>query len=140
MKILLAVDGSPTSTRAVRYAVKLVRQLAQPADLVLFYADPPISKAVAIEIGPTAQKRLHDDNGEFAIKAARAALKRARVAFKEERVVAKPAEAIAKYAQSGRFDLIVMGSRGRGAIKGLLLGSVTSKVIAHCDTPVTIVR
>lgn len=140
MRILLAVDGSPISMRAVKYAVTLMRQLAKPADLTLFHADPPLLNAVAIKLGPEALKRYHEENGNFATKAARAALNRARVAFQDERVVAEPAEAIVRHAQKGRFDLIVMGSRGQSALKGLLLGSVTSKVIAHCEIPVTIAR
>ncbi len=140
MKILVAVDGSPISTKAVKFAIKLARMLAEPPELTLFHADPPLLNSVAIKIGPEGLKRYHDDNAKFATKAARAALNRAHVPFEEEQMVAEPAEAIVRYAKRGGFDLIVMGSRGRSALSGLLLGSVTSKVIAHCDIPVTIAR
>jgi nucleotide-binding universal stress UspA family protein len=62
------------------------------------------------------------------------------VPFTETLAVAEPAEAIVKQAKKGRFDLIVMGTHGRSALKGLLLGSVAGKVIAHGETPVTVVR
>ena len=140
MKILLAVDGSPISTRAAKYAVALVRQLAEPAELMLFHADPPLLQAVAVKLGLEAVQRYHAENSKFAIKAARAALTRAQVPFIEMLVVAEPAEAVVRQAKKGHFDLIVMGSHGRSALQGLLLGSVAGKVIAHCDTPVTIVR
>jgi nucleotide-binding universal stress UspA family protein len=42
MKILPAVDGSPISTRAVKHVVKLARQMAAPAELVLMQAEPPL--------------------------------------------------------------------------------------------------
>ena len=140
MKILLAVDGSPVSTQAARFAIKLVRHTSEPAQPVLFHADPPLLQAAAIKLGIDAVKRCHDENSTSAIKAARTWLNRAQVEFSELRVVAEPAEAIVQQAKKGRFDLIVMGSHGRGALKGLLLGSVAGKVIAHGDAPVTIVR
>lgn len=140
MKILLAVDGSPISTRATRHVIKLVRQLAEPAELVLFHADPPLLQAAAVKLGVEALQRYHAENNKFAIKAAHAALTRAQVPFTQMLVVAEPAEAIVNQAKKGRFDLIVMGSHGRSALRGLLLGSVTGKVIAHGETPVTVVR
>lgn len=140
MKILLAVDGSPISTRAAKHAIKLMRLLAEPAELVLFHADPPLLQAAAVKLGVEAVHRYHTENSRFATRTAHAALTRAKVPFTEMLVVAEPAEAIIRQAKKGRFDLIVMGSHGRGALQGLLLGSVAGKVIAHCDTPVTVVR
>lgn len=140
MKILLAVDGSPVSAHATKFAIKLLRQLSEPVELVLFHADPPLLQAAAIKLGVEAVQRYHAENSRFAIKAAHAALTRAKLEFTEQLVVAEPAEAIVRQANKGRFDLIVMGSHGRGALKGLLLGSVTGKVIAAGETPVTVVR
>lgn len=140
MKILLAVDGSPISTRAARHAAKLVAQLATPAQLVLFNADPPMMQAVAVKIGLEAARRIHAENSQHAIRGARAALKRARVPFTETLAVGDPADAIVKAAKAARCDLIVMGTHGQGALQRLLLGSVASKVIAQADVPVTVVR
>jgi nucleotide-binding universal stress UspA family protein len=47
---------------------------------------------------------------------------------------------IAAMAQKGGFDLIVMGSHGKGAISNLIMGSVATKVLAHCKVPVLLVR
>ena len=140
MKILLAVDGSPVSTSATKFAIKLARTLSEPLELVLFHADPPLLQAAAVKLGVDAVQRYHAENNKYAIKAAHAALTRAQVPFTEMLVVAEPAEAIVKQAKKGRFDLIVMGTHGRSALKGLLLGSVAGKVIAHGETPVTVVR
>lgn len=140
MKILVAVDGSPISTKAVKFAISLARQLVEPPVLTLFYADPPLLNAVANKLGPTAMKTYHDDNVSYAVKSARTALKRARIVFDENFVVAQPAHAIVRAATKGGYDMIIMGSRGRSAISGLFLGSVTSKVIANCEIPVMIAR
>lgn len=140
MKILLAVDGSPISLRAVKHAIAMHRKLASPPELVLFNADAPLLQAAAAKIGIKATLRYHQENGEYATKTARAALNRAKVPYAEMLVIAEPAEAIIAQAKKGRHDLIIMGSHGRGALKGLLVGSVVAKVIANCDVPVTVVR
>ena len=140
MKILVAVDGSPISAKAVKFAINLARQLSEPPKLTLFYADPPLLNAASIKLGPTALKEYHDGNVQFATKTARSAFNRAHLEFDEEKVVAIPADAIVRFAQKGKYDMIIMGSRGRSGLTGLLLGSVTSKVIANCEIPVTIAR
>ena len=49
-------------------------------------------------------------------------------------------ETIAKTAESGKFDMIIMGSRGHGALGSLVMGSVATRVLANCQTPVLLVR
>ena len=55
-------------------------------------------------------------------------------------IIGDPARVILEAAQSCDADLIVMGSRGLSEIKGLLLGSVSDKVLHHAEVPVTVVR
>jgi len=47
---------------------------------------------------------------------------------------------IAKTATDGKFDLVVMGSHGHGALVNLVVGSVATEVLASCKVPVLIVR
>ena len=49
-------------------------------------------------------------------------------------------EQIAKLAESGKFDLVVMGSHGHSALGNLVMGSVATNVLAHCKVPVLLVR
>jgi nucleotide-binding universal stress UspA family protein len=49
-------------------------------------------------------------------------------------------ETIAKFAESGKFDLLVMGSHGHGTLANLVMGSVATQVLAHCKVPVLLVR
>lgn len=139
MKILLAVDGSPVSTRAARQAAKLAQKIPD-ATVTLFNADPPLMQAAVAKIGVDATQRYHAENSHFAVRAARSALKRARVGFEELLVVGDPAKRIAQEAKKGRYDLVVMGSHGRGGLQGMLLGSVARKVIHLSEVPVMVVR
>ena len=50
------------------------------------------------------------------------------------------ADAIAERAADGKFDLVVMGSRGHGEIANLVLGSVATKVLAKTTVPVLLIR
>jgi len=60
--------------------------------------------------------------------------------FDYEIVVGQPADEICKKAKDGGYDLLVMGNRGLGEIKGYLMGSVSNRVIRHAVCPVLIVR
>jgi nucleotide-binding universal stress UspA family protein len=51
-----------------------------------------------------------------------------------------PGSLIAKLAEDGKFDLVVMGSHGHGALVNLVMGSVATQVLANCKVPVLIVR
>ena len=68
------------------------------------------------------------------------ALKAAGVKATARYAVGEAAPTIAKVAEESGADLIIMGSHGRSALKGLLLGSVTNSVLALCDKPVLILR
>lgn len=140
MKILLAVDGSDIGLNAVRHVAALKKSLSAAPTVTLLYVDPPLMKSVALELGADGVAQYHAENGETALKKARAVLKRAGLAFTERMVVGEPAPTIVKQAKSGRADLVVMGTHGRGALKSLIVGSVALKVVASSTAPVTLVR
>jgi nucleotide-binding universal stress UspA family protein len=140
MKLLLAVDGSDFSTRAVRQVIKLSRALRKHAALILVHVDPPIMKSVAIRIGAERTRQLHAENSDAALKTARGILRRAGIAYREEMRIGDPGPAIADFAATSKCDLVIMGSHGRTGIANLVMGSVASKVIALGSVPVLVVR
>jgi nucleotide-binding universal stress UspA family protein len=140
MRIVLAVDGSPVAVRAARHVAQLHKQLADKPEVTLLYADAPLLRAVAMELGTRGVDKYHADNGKFALKSAKAVLVRAGVSFSEQVVVGDPAQTIVKVAKASKCDQVVMGSHGRGAFKNLVLGSVATKVLSQATVPVTIVR
>ena len=140
MKILLAVDGSEVGLAAVRQLVEFGKSLAALPDVTLFYADPPLLRSVALNLGKDGVASYHAENAAYAMKKARTALKRARLPFHETYLVGEPAESIVKQAKASKADLIVVGTHGRGAIARFLLGSISQEVLARLATVTAVVR
>ena len=140
MRILVAVDGSTIAVRAARHAGRLALAMKQPPQLVLMHVDAPLLRAAAAEIGVRGVEKYHAENAAFALRGARTALRRLGVAFEEQALVGDGAQRIVEAAKAGRFDLVVMGSHGRGAFRSLFLGSVVTKVLSHSQVPVLVVR
>ena len=143
--ILVPIDGSALSRKAIRRAVQLARE--QNARVTGFHVGPAWSPKVYGDSTLTGYTSPAQ-HSEIVRKTAMehfSALKRAAAA---SRVECKclytegdyPYEKIVKAAQKNRCDLIVMASHGRRGISRLLLGSETSKVLAHSKVPVLVER
>ncbi len=139
-KLLLPVDGSPSSRRAAEWVVRAAGDRGT-ARVLLLNAQAPV---MAWEISPyvTAEMvhQIHEKAGREAIGEARAVLDAAGVPCEEHLLVGEPAELIAKVAAQEAVDGVVMGTRGMGPVKSLVLGSVATKVIHLVDVPVTLVK
>jgi len=140
MKILLAVDGSEYSRKAAKFLIKQRAMLGRSPDVIVLNVDRPLGRALTLEVGVDAAARYHAETSEAALRPVATILKRARIAFREVAAVGDPASVIARMAKSEARDLIVMGSRGHGALGNLLLGSVATRTIARSLLPVLIVR
>src|SRR5512146_653669 len=140
MKVLLSHDGSECSDRAVKYVTNTLKKQVKNLRVTLVYVDIPMLDRVIAGLGEETVARIHRENSDYALKGARARLKRAGVAFSESRLIGNVANHIVDLAEKGKFDVVVMGSHGRTALKNLLLGSVTTQVMAQSKVPVLVVR
>jgi len=140
MKVLFACDGSECSGRAAHYLVKSLRAQVKRLDVTLLFVDVPMLDRVAAALGEERVGQIHRENSDEALRGARKRLQRAGVAFKEAHMAGNAAQCIARFAERTRFDLVLMGSHGRTALKSVLLGSVTARVLAECATPVLVVH
>ena len=145
-KILAATDGSETAWKAVKYAAGLAKE-AGAAITVLSVIDksPLLTQSIPAVSAPT---RLIEPVEDYLRQAAEAYLERAEklcrtsgVKFKKVIRSGHPADEIVKEAMKSKADLIVLGSRGRGAMRAAVLGSVTYGVL-HRDAkiPVLVVK
>jgi len=137
-KILLPVDGSENSRRAMEQAKNL--SVIMGTEIVLLY----VTGAIPHFIKGTPLAEAEKDQKEEAIQ-----ILAPFQTFLTENKVTYSVSALPGYqvwnkiievAGDKECDLIVMGSRGRGDWEGAMLGSVTHKVLAHCTLPVLVVR
>jgi nucleotide-binding universal stress UspA family protein len=142
MKILLPVDGSPSSHRAVRYVVRHWSGMpaAQRPELILLHVDPALSAGITRHLSASDVSRFHSTNANAALRTARRTLMRANHPFEEMHEIGSPASVITLLASRLKCDLVAMGSHGWGALLSLMLGSVVVKVLAQSRVPVLVVR
>ena len=140
MRIIVAVDGSPVSARVARHVVALAKSMRKAPAIVLLVVDLPMMPGVERKIGAAAVRKFHEQTFTDCLRQAREAFARAGLPWQEETLVGVPAEEIIAACTRHDADLLVMGSRGQGAVKSMLVGSVAMKVVAAGKTPVTLVR
>lgn len=135
--ILLAVDGSDHSYRALSYAKNMAEKYR--ATLWLVNVFERTSDLLGYEDFEKfyAKRKC---SGQMVIDEAKEMLGEPTVEVREELLEGPEADAILNFAKNNHADIIVMGSRGMGALKGLLLGSVSRKVIHFSVCPVMVVH
>ena len=140
MKILLPVDGSPFTSRMLAYVAAHDEMFGKADEFVLVHVRSPVPPRVRRAVGRDLVARLHADETRAATKGALAYFRQKGWAARLVTREGVPGDEIAALAGSGKFDLVVMGSHGHGAIGALLLGSTAQRVLAKCRTPVLLVR
>lgn len=141
MNILVPVDGSESSLNALKAAIKSAAQNASATTLHVVSVQPPIiSGNVKRFISAENINEYYNEEGEKALAAAKTLLKQEGVAAETAVHVGPIAQTIATLATELKCDAIYMGTRGLGAISGVVLGSITTKVLNLVHIPVTLVR
>ena len=142
MRILLALDGSSSSDAACR----LVGSLTWPTGSVLqvvAVAEPAAELLAPLvvsapTIGSFDQQTTDDLEGILHVAAA--SLERPDLSVEPAVLHGRPATLIVERAADFRAELVVIGSRGRGPLTSMLLGSVSAEVVDHAPCPVLVVR
>jgi nucleotide-binding universal stress UspA family protein len=136
-RILIATDGSAGAAVAVDQGVWLAKMLGAEAIFLAVVRSPlPLLGEPYYQRALTADLR----KARTAIANATLAADERRVPYDTEVVEGSPSEAILEVARNRDVDMIVVGSRGRGAVTGAVLGSVSSDVVHRADRPVLVAR
>ncbi|MDR3455741.1 MAG: universal stress protein [Rhodoferax sp.] len=140
MKILLPVDGSEMSLKAVRFAIELTRKGLQ-ADMVLANVQDPVSLyEMVMAPDPQVLENVSEGAGAYLLKGAEALLKQAGVVYECEVASGDPGHTIIDIVERFGCDMVLMGSHGKGSLRSALLGSVSQAVLHAARVPVLIVK
>jgi nucleotide-binding universal stress UspA family protein len=137
--ILVAVDGSGTSDRAVHHACDLLAA-GLAAELHLLNAQPNLGGAISTFVSKEQIDSYHREEGEKALATAVEIAKKAGIAAKTHIGVGRQGEVVSDFVDKLEAGLVVIGTRGHTGLAGVLLGSVAQDVIAHVKVPVTLVK
>ncbi len=140
MKILLAVDGSSYTKKMLAYVTTHMELFAGDNEytaLTVQGALPPRARAA---VGKQVVDEYYAEEAAKVLDPVTKFLGRHDIKVKGISKVGNAGETIAKTAENGNFELIIMGSRGHGALGSLVMGSVATKVLASCQVPVLLVR
>ncbi len=143
-KVLVPVDGSPSSLKAARAAAEIARRFDSQVTLVHVQHLPATVVAASGAAGmaglDSAAVEALEEAGREVLRVARECLGLPDERVKQERLSGHPAEVVCRLAEKAGYDLIVIGSRGLSKVGAFLLGSVSDKVSHHVHCPVLIVR
>lgn len=140
MKILLAVDGSEYTKRMLAYLAAHDEWLGTRHQYTVVHGVPAVTNHAARFVDARTLENFYASEAEDVFRPIRAFFKQQGIAAEFVKTVGHTAQSIASLAAEGRFDLIVMGSRGHGDLANLVLGSVATKVLCLSSTPVLLVR
>ena len=140
MKILIAADGSTYTKRMLAYLAAHDELLGPKHDYTVVHSVLAVPPRATAFVGSDVVRQYYEDEAEAVFKPIREFFTQQGITAEFVRTVSHAGESIAKLAEDGKFDLLVMGSHGHGELVNLVLGSVATKVLAKCSTPVLLIR
>ncbi|MFZ2386315.1 MAG: universal stress protein [Polaromonas sp.] len=140
MKILLAVDGSSFTKKMLAYLTTHDELFGANNDYTVFTVQPALPPRARAAVGKEVVDSYYADETEKVMAPVSKFLTRHGINAKSSWKVGPAGETIAKFADSGKFDLLIMGSHGHGSLGNLVMGSVATQVLAHSKVPVLLVR
>jgi nucleotide-binding universal stress UspA family protein len=140
MKILLAVDGSEYTKKMLAYLTTHEELFGAHNSYTLLTVTPQLPPRARSAVGKEMVDTYHREEAEKVLSPVSKFLARHGIEPKTLSKVGHAGEIISKAADSGQFDLLVMGSHGHGTLGNLVMGSVATQVLANCKVPLLLVR
>lgn len=141
-KVLLPIDGSECSRHAVQHVLARRANYRNPDDLEIHLVNVqvPLSGAIIQFASHHQIAAFHAEESEKALLDARSLLDAAGVKYSAHTEVGRVGEVVTRLADALHCDEIVMGTHGRDALRELLVGSATLKVVHLSKVPVLLVK
>ncbi len=140
MNVLIPVDGSPCSNAALAFVAARPFKDAHRPQIDLLNVQMPLPPRAGRAVGADWARSWYEAESRKVLKTAVLTLQQGGLDPAWYTRVGIPAVEISEWADRHAVDLIVMGSHGHTALKGLVLGSVTQKVLAYTTVPVLVLR
>jgi len=140
MKILVAVDGSPFTKRMLAYIAAHDEWLGSRHAYTVLTVVPALPARASAALSREVIDGHYADEANEVFKPIRPFFAKQGIAAEFVDRHGDASETIAVMADSGKFDLIMLGSHGHGALGNLVMGSVATKVVALSKVPVLLVR
>lgn len=134
-RLIVPMDGSDCALRALKFACSRFLQGGYTS-LIVLHVQPPLPSSRFVT--PGMIREYHEHASQEALAKAVRMARKLRVPAVFSTALALPAVAIVGAARKG--DEIVMGTRGMGAVAGLVMGSVAQKVVNLASVPVTLLK
>lgn len=138
--ILLPIDGSAPSIEAVKTAIKWTKGQAGYSLRILAVQPPILASGFSEYVSTQTVDEYFEEENKRIFATVTPLLDEANIDYEEVSMTGPVAQSIADYAKNNNIDHIIMGTRGLGSISGLLLGSVTTKVLTLVNIPVTLIK
>lgn len=140
MKILLPVDGSEVSLKAVRLAISLLQRGLSGSVVLANVQEPATLYEMVVAPDTEVLERVSTAAGVDTLAPAEALLINAGVVYEREIASGDPAHTIVDIVERYSCDLVIMGACGASALRSALLGSVSNEVLHAAHVPVMIVK
>jgi nucleotide-binding universal stress UspA family protein len=137
--ILVPIDGSDNSYRALDAALLLSEKLGSNINVIHVMEEVPITHIGSEKMLNELLKAYKKESQDILLKCTEIANQKG-LTIKTLLLQGNPASAILDYNKKEKFDLVIMGSRGLGKFKELILGSVSSKIMHHSPCAVLLIR
>ncbi len=142
MKILVGIDGSRNALRALRFAIRLLRRMdGHNRSLTLLSVhDDTALRSASHFVGREAVDDYLSDLSQADLAPAIALAAKSGLSYEAIEGRGPISAIITDTARDGKFDLIVLGSKGSSGIRSILLGSIAQRVATLSDVPVTLIK
>nr|WP_295969765.1 universal stress protein [uncultured Bacillus sp.] len=138
-RILVAIDGSKMSKKALNAALQIAKERFSKVGVIHVEKNLMISENMTTDAIDEIYSKINREV-EVLFEEAKELAADEDLEIETHHVMGDPAVQIVKTAENGNYQLIVMGSRGLGAIKGMMMGSVSYKVLQLSYCPVLVIK